>query len=382
MADITEVFDDVSENIGKSFKNVSKNKAFWWIAGGVAVIALGAYFLSNRSSGTEYAIGTGYAGYPVTVGSSEDMTGLNGFTDSEVNALLNEIAGSYESTIADMEESYKRSLNRIVNDYDVYIDGLTETVNSLSDQLVTTQKMAETNAQVLERQNILTQMQSNSNLYNALAPTSDKATLDALHEQNVLLGTSIGLTYNNGVWYDEIGTPAYMPEVTATTSAITTGKPSTGSGSVYYDSNVDYSQKIINGILSGEDVNTINTYEVQRDAKIAGTGMSTAQANSGFDANIDYSYAIAQAKSMGASADVVSLLETQRQNKINALYGGVDPAKTTTSTTTTTTTTKPATTATSSTSSTSSNTSSEGVKKSYTVAYTGVRSVSTKKKKS
>lgn len=47
----------------------------------------------------------------------------------------------------------------------------------------------------------------------------------------------------------------------------------------------------------------------------------------GFDKDIDYSLAIKQAKKAGLGEGAIKQLETERQNKINALYGGKDPAK-------------------------------------------------------
>ena len=47
----------------------------------------------------------------------------------------------------------------------------------------------------------------------------------------------------------------------------------------------------------------------------------------GFNKNIDYTLAIKQAKKAGLGEGAIKQLETERQNKINALYGGKDPAK-------------------------------------------------------
>jgi TP901 family phage tail tape measure protein len=47
----------------------------------------------------------------------------------------------------------------------------------------------------------------------------------------------------------------------------------------------------------------------------------------GFDKDIDYTLAIKQAKKAGLGEGAIKQLETERQNKINALYGGKDPAK-------------------------------------------------------
>lgn len=47
----------------------------------------------------------------------------------------------------------------------------------------------------------------------------------------------------------------------------------------------------------------------------------------GFNKDIDYTLAIKQAKKAGLGEGAIKQLETERQNKINALYGGKDPAK-------------------------------------------------------
>ena len=47
----------------------------------------------------------------------------------------------------------------------------------------------------------------------------------------------------------------------------------------------------------------------------------------GFNKDIDYSLAIKQAKKAGLGEGAIKQLETERKNKINALYGGKDPAK-------------------------------------------------------
>ena len=47
----------------------------------------------------------------------------------------------------------------------------------------------------------------------------------------------------------------------------------------------------------------------------------------GFNKDIDYTLAIKQAKEAGLGKGAIKQLETERKNKINALYGGKDPAK-------------------------------------------------------
>lgn len=47
----------------------------------------------------------------------------------------------------------------------------------------------------------------------------------------------------------------------------------------------------------------------------------------GFNKDIDYTLAIKQAKKAGLGEGAIKQLETERKNKINALYGGKDPAK-------------------------------------------------------
>ena len=308
MAEIKEVFDDVSETVEKSFKKVSKSKTFWIIAGIVALVALIMFFNKSRNTASDeqFTYAGGYTGYPVTVGASEDTTGI-GYDD-----------------LYDQQLFYENSIEEIESGYSVQVDDLTDTVYTLSNRVVTVEEQLENTQQAQARDKVLAQMQLNSHMYNAYSGAEYADYRAGLHEENKELGASIGLTYSNGVWYDG-NKPAYTVDNTNKPADNTGGKPA-NSGSIEYDSNTDYSAKMVNAIMSGASGSTINSINDQRNAKIVGTGMTTQQANSGYDANVDYSAAIIKAKESGASQAVIDVLQQKRQNKINAMYGGNDPA--------------------------------------------------------
>lgn len=309
MAEIKEVFDDVSETVEKSFKKVSKSKTFWIIAGIVALVALIMFFNKSRKakSSEQFTYAGGYTGYPITVGASEDTTGI-GYDD-----------------LFDQQLFYENSIEEIESGYSVQVDDLTDTVTTLSNRVVTVEEQLETTQQAQARDKVLAQMQLNSHLYNAYSGAEYESYRADLHEENVQLGESLGLTYKNGVWYDG-NIPAYTVDNTNNRPTDNTSGKTANSGTIQYDNNTDYSAKMVDAIMSGASGSTINSINDQRNAKIVGTGMTTQQANSGYDANVDYSAAIIKAKESGASQDVISVLEQKRQNKINDMYGGKDPA--------------------------------------------------------
>lgn len=324
MADFTEVFDDVGENIENTVKKFSKNKTFWLIAGGVAIIAL-LVFLRNRNSGAgEYAVATGYAGYPMTSGASEDVGGGGGFSDDEVFSILDEMQSSFDSTINEMQSSHNATINEITSAYDATIDELSANVYTLSDRLVTTEQYANNALAEAERQRVINEMQSNSNLYNSITDPNERA---YLHAQNQELGASIGLTFDShtGQWLDESGVQAYTVAVAPVEKSSSVSGKTASAPTTSFTNNIDYQNLINNAILNGADASTINSLNAQRDAKISATGTSLSDANSYYDKNVDYTKLINEAKASGASQAVIDNLTAQRQAKIDGEYGGVDP---------------------------------------------------------
>lgn len=338
MAEIKEVFDDATETIEKTFKSVGKNKTFWWIAGGVGVLALLVYFKKSKNSDSgEYAYSTGYAGYPITGGGGAGSgieEGGYGYSDEEINSIITEISNSYESTIEDLITEHDSMMSDMDEAYNTKIDELSSNVDSLSNQLITTQQYAESAEREVERQKVLQQMQSNSNLYNSITDPTERA---YLHAQNAELGASIGLTFDShtGSWYDESGNQAYTVSVAYQPTEGTTGRTAS-SANTTFTNNVDYQNLINNAILNGADASTINALNAQRDAKINATGSSLSSANSYYDKDVDYTKLINEAKQAGASQAVIDNLTAQRQAKIDGEYGGVDPDSKKTSSSSTT----------------------------------------------
>ena len=92
-----------------------------------------------------------------------------------------------------------------------------------------------------------------------------------------------------------------------------------------------------NGYVITYDENGYATKAINAHQGAAGSNLSgkytkvDADGNemhyTGFNKDIDYSLAIKQAKEAGLGKGAIKQLETERQNKINALYGGKDPAK-------------------------------------------------------
>lgn len=88
---------------------------------------------------------------------------------------------------------------------------------------------------------------------------------------------------------------------------------------ITYDEN-GYATKAINAHQGAAGSNLSGKY-----TKVDADGNEMHYA--GFNKDIDYSLAIKQAKKAGLGEGAIKQLETERQNKINALYGGKDPAK-------------------------------------------------------
>lgn len=92
-----------------------------------------------------------------------------------------------------------------------------------------------------------------------------------------------------------------------------------------------------NGYVITYDENGYATKAINSHQGAAGSNLSgkytkvDADGNemhyTGFNKDIDYSLAIKQAKEAGLGEGAIKQLETERKNKINALYGGKDPAK-------------------------------------------------------
>ena len=165
MAEFTEVLED----FGQEAKSLFKNKKFWLLVGGVGIIALVAGYKKNQSSdlveGTDGVVGyaaTGYTGYPTTGGGTTDY----------------------------IEESY-----------DTTFDTLFTNIDDLSETMISVQEGQSALLSNMEKQNDISQMKANSDLYNTI---TDKATKDALHAENEEIAKKYGWKFDkeSGNWFD------------------------------------------------------------------------------------------------------------------------------------------------------------------------------------
>lgn len=357
MAEITEVFEDMGNKVKKTFKN----KPFLIACLGVGVVALILGYKKYNSGGSESEDGIGgyaaigYGGYPTTTGGG-DNTDDNSYYDSWFESIMETIDQNKQDTdqqISDLGEDFSNQLNGIYDEIGGLYDEMGSNVSRFDKVYTTPAAVEADNDWYYERQAILDQMAANSDAYNMV---TDKATKDALHAENQMLGEYLGLTFDSasGLWMDG-GSVAYVTDAQAalaaekkkaasangasgfvsnkqhtenTAKAVTKGTTATTpKTSVAYDPNMDYQAAINDAIASGASADVINNLNQQRDAKIAATGGTTAKANSYYDANTDYQALINQAKASGASQSVIDNLTAQRDAKVAG-----ESAKTTTST--------------------------------------------------
>lgn len=284
MAEIVEVFEDGAENVKKFVK---KNPLI--VAGlGVGAIALYVLWVKSKESSADSTAyeAIGYAGYP-TVG------GGGGSSDSVDDSY-------YEEIIRENQSQTDSLLESITKEYDAYLSDMETTVGRLETTVITTeQKNAELTDQ-LKRQNVISQMRANSELYNTI---TDRATKDALHAENLALAESMGWTFDASTGnYFEGNSVVYTTakQQAGENTAYTGGKTTTSTGT--FVNNQTYNNSVVNSVLK-----------------------ATNESSKGYADNVDYSVAITEAKNSGASAETIKALETARQNKINAVYGGKEP---------------------------------------------------------
>lgn len=301
MTDIGEIFDDFADNSKKLFKS----KKFLIIAGGVGVVALFVAWRKNSTAETttDGSAAIGYAGYPTVGGAaaeSYDSIYDSGIVD-EFNSILSENESYYQGLIGNMQTEYENTF-----------DSLQTNIIDLSDRLQDSTSLIEQQQYELERQNAISQMKANSELYNNI---SDRATKDALHAENAAIAEKYGFTFdgNSGNWFDG---ESVVYTTSVQQSAALTGKTA-APATTAYQNNRNYQQEINDAIMNGADATTINELNAARNAKIAASG-GTTNANTSYDMNTDYATLISKAKETGASAEVISNLEAQRAAKIAA----------------------------------------------------------------
>ena len=309
MVEINEVFEDFGENAKKVFKN----KKFLIAAVAVGGIALISGYLKYRdqeqSEDIEAVTGfeaIGYAGYP-TVNGGGGSEGDNYYSDTSY----------YEGLLSDMQAQYQSDLLDFQAQYDSDMDLVNSNVEALTDKLLSSEEALAQTQQAMQTQQVISQMQANSELYNALRGSEFADERQALHEENKALAESIGATFDNdtGNWYTGTGVLYTTAQQRA---GIVGGKTTTGgtnSTNVTFDTNVDYQAKINKAILSGGSAAEINQLNAQRNAKIAATGNNTVT----YDKNTNYAALIQKAKAAGADQSTIDNLNAQRNAKIAAM---------------------------------------------------------------
>lgn len=288
---------------GGTSKKLFKNKKFLLAAGAVGVVALIVGYKKNQNQPADDGglSAVGYAGYPTTTGGGSDSDMGNYYSDY-YQSVIDENNAYYDSYISDMEQSHALDM-----------DELNSNITSLSDRLTSAESLAADQNEAIKRQNVISQMRANSELYNTI---TDDLTKQALHTENMALADSMGWKYDSTSGnYLEGNSVVYT---TARQQAQALGAKASSSGSASFDSNVDYQAKINEAILSGASATTINDLNKARNAKIAAGGGSTAAANNSYDANTDYQELINKAKASGADQSVIDNLTAQRNAKIAA----------------------------------------------------------------
>lgn len=282
MAEIQEVFEDFSENVKKTVKK----KPFIAVAVGVGAVGLFVWWKNQKRATNAVAYeAIGYGGYPEVSGSvSGGSGGSVGSDDSALyEQLIYENSAYYEKLLGDMESSYTTEIADLNN----RVDSLTAS--------------AQNSEAALKREQTISQMRANSDLYNVI---TDKATKDALHAENMALASEMGWVWDgtSGNYYEgnSVVYTTTKQEAGATNFAT---RPAAGQASNQYTNNAEYNKQVTESVLK-----------------------TTANAGLGYDPSVDYSLAIVQAKETGASAEQIQALQTARQNKIDSMYGGKDPA--------------------------------------------------------
>ena len=322
MAEIEEVFQDVADNT----KKLVKSKPFKVAAVCVAGVALYVALTRNQQEEDAQAYGAiGYAGYPSVTGGE---TGTEGSDSSYFEQILADMQAAQDQNFSDLY-GHLSDMQAQLDQNDLNSNSNVTGYRQVSQSDDSDDEMLA----YIQKQNAISQMRANSELYNNI---TDRAMKDALHAENLAIAEQFGWTYDPTTYnYYENGQVLYTTaKQDAGLLGLAPKAPSTGE--VTFKNNVDYQAEINKAIMSGAPATTINSLNEQRNAKIAAQGGLTAAQSSGYDKNVDYSLAIKKAKEAGADASVIKNLETQRQNKINAVYGGKDPAKTTTATKSTT----------------------------------------------
>ena len=320
-------FEEVMQDAGKDIKSFFKKNPFILLCIGVGAVALFLWWVRQKNGGDtttyydgEQAIGYGGYGYP-SVGGSE-------YYDSANSDYWETVLDNLEDKFGALSDKHMEDIDNLKDKHDTDIGNLNDSWQERYDALLdkiedgsyndgyyegtyTPITTVTTPSQSMNEQSIIDQMKANSNYWH-YANDADK---DYLHDQNVMLGESIGAQYDSttGTWWKN-GTPLYTAGTNLETPVTSMGYKDVPNSLVDYDSNTDYQAKINEAIRTNQGAAVINTLNAQRDAKLNDMGKTNAQV--GYDKNTDYQALINQAKAQGASQSVIDNLTAQREAKI------------------------------------------------------------------
>ena len=217
MIDFEEVSDTFEEGFDKAKTFVKNNKVLVCAILGVGGFALYKAFTTKSVSDTStYAyVPTGYDGYPEMSASVsyDDVTEqLRNETADINNDFYNEIMGDVTKLVEDLYYTNEKYLEQIA------------TTTEKTDYTISGTYLEEQ-----RKQNIINQMQANSEAWYTATPEEQ----ERLHNENLVLGTSLGLTFDNesGSWLDD-GYEAYtVKNKTNTSTSMLTSVGATDSSS-------------------------------------------------------------------------------------------------------------------------------------------------------
>lgn len=287
MAEIVEVFEDGAENVKKFVK---KNPLI--VAGlGVGAVALYVLWVKSRESAVDTTAyeAIGYGGYP-TVGGGGSSADSGEYYDSD---------SYYEEIIRENQSQTNTLLEQITVENNATLAEMESTIGYLKEKVISSEeKSAEYETQI-KRQNAVSQMRANSELYNTI---TDRATKDALHAENLAIAEEMGWTFDPSTGnYFEGNSVVY-----------TTAKQQSGQNTAYVGSKVSTAP-------TGSFVNNKTYNQSVIDSVLK------ASAKGGYVAGVDYSALYEESAKNGADSATLKAIQTGRQNKVNSQYGGVDP---------------------------------------------------------
>ena len=182
---IGETFEDGFDKV-KTF--TKKNKIFTIAIIGVAGFALYKFFTGKQTSeDTEYVstyayVPTAYDGYP-TMSESVSYDDVLDYVDNMGNEFYNETMSSVSQLIESSQTTTDKGYPNII------ISGSSDSYDSSASYIET------------QRQNIIDQMQSNSEAWHNASPEEK----ERLHNENLILGSSLGANFDSasGAWYKD-----------------------------------------------------------------------------------------------------------------------------------------------------------------------------------